>query len=388
MAKKINTKNTRKKKKKTIRKPKIVLKRNQVIILTAAIFAVCVCMLCMVILTTPPTVEPEIPIVSEKQEISMQQINVENAKQENTSQVNKQEPTKQNNVSKENIEKTQSKSEVMKPEVAKEKKVESSKKTIAEKSTSVEKEQTNATIQKQEETKDKYNIPVAVNNATVVYVLDDGGQNLSHLQYFLDLPFPLTVAVLPKLIYSQESAKRVRESGKELILHQPMQAKNLDVNPGPGAITPEMHTYDIESIVEENIAQIGPIVGMNNHEGSLITESASKIGAVLDVCARENIFFLDSRTSAATKAPQAALERGMKIWERDVFLDNTQNPTDIINQILTGLKIANKNGFVIMIGHVWSSSNLAQIMEELYPIMKEKGYHFSTIRGLYENFGN
>ena len=30
------------------------------------------------------------------------------------------------------------------------------------------------------------------------------------------------------------------------ILHQPMQAVNLSVDPGPGAIKPEMYSYEIE----------------------------------------------------------------------------------------------------------------------------------------------
>ena len=31
----------------------------------------------------------------------------------------------------------------------------------------------------------------------------------------------------------------------------------------------------------------------------------------------------------------------------------------------SGLEIAEKNGYVIMIGHVWSGSHLAQILDEL-----------------------
>ena len=220
-------------------------------------------------------------------------------------------------------------------------------------------------------------------------MFDDGGQNLSDLQHYLNLPFPVDVAVLPQLQHSVESARRVRSSGRhELLLHQPMQAINLSVNPGPGAISPSMTTTDIDAVVRKNLAEIGPVSGLNNHEGSLITESKIKIGKVIEICQKQGIFFLDSRTSANTAAPQAALELGAKIWERDVFLDDTQTRADILEQIQRGLQVANKKGYAILIGHVWSGSNLAQILQELYPVLKSQGYSFSTVGGLYENFGN
>ena len=234
-----------------------------------------------------------------------------------------------------------------------------------------------------------YTIPPARSGATLTFVFDDGGQNLSDLQHYLNLPFPVDVAVLPRLQHSVESAQRVRSSGRhELLLHQPMQAINLSVNPGPGAISPSMTTTDIDAVVRKNLAEIGPVSGLNNHEGSLITESKIKIGKVIEICQQQGIFFLDSRTTVNTAAPQAALELGAKIWERDVFLDNTQNRADILEQIQRGLEVANKKGYAILIGHVWSGSNLAQILQELYPVLKSQGYVFSTVGGLYENFGN
>ena len=49
------------------------------------------------------------------------------------------------------------------------------------------------------------------------------------------------------------------------------------------------------------------------------------------------------------------------------------------NEIAKGIEIANKKGSVIMIGHVWSADFLPQILEELYPLLKQKGYVFTTV---------
>lgn len=222
-------------------------------------------------------------------------------------------------------------------------------------------------------------IPPAVNGAKLVLIFDDGGQNLSQLESFLALPFPVTVAVLPKLAHSKQAAERVRKSGKELMLHQPMQAINLSVNPGSGAITPDMTLYEIETCLRENIAEIGPVRGLNNHEGSLICEDEVKIGTVLQVSSNMGLYFVDSRTTSQTRVPQAAMSLGLSYYERNVFIDNTKNRADIISEIMKGVSIANKNGAAIMIGHVWSADVLPEILSELYPLLSGKGYVFTTV---------
>lgn len=216
----------------------------------------------------------------------------------------------------------------------------------------------------------------------IAFVFDDAGHNVTQLTPFLNLPFPATVAVLPKLAHSADAANATRATkNKELILHQPMQAINLSTDPGPGAVTPDMAPSEIRALIRENIAEVGPVKGVNNHEGSFITADEMKIGPVLDVCLDEGIWFLDSRTNSATVVPDAAKARGMKLYERDIFLDNSQERADIIEMVEKGLSIADKKGYVIMIGHVWSKE-LAAILEELYPELVERGYTFSTVSDL------
>lgn len=224
-----------------------------------------------------------------------------------------------------------------------------------------------------------YDFPQAVNHAQLIFVFDDGGQNLNHLDAFLTLPFPISIAVLPRLTYSKESAKRIRASGNELMLHQPMQAINASVNPGPGAITPDMTEDQIISTLFTNINEIGPIAGINNHEGSAITADADKMAVVLKTTSENGIFFLDSRTNVETKVPYVAGEMGYGYYERNIFLDNTKTKENALSELKKGLTIANKNGSVIMIGHIWSADFLPAFLKEVYPELKEKGYTFSVV---------
>lgn len=227
----------------------------------------------------------------------------------------------------------------------------------------------------------KYNIPAASNGATLVIIIDDAGGSLENCRKYTSLPFPVAIAVLPKLAHSKECADLITASGKELMLHQPMQAINLNLNPGPGAILADMNTFDIARTVKANLDELGPgVKGLNNHEGSLITSNAIKIGTVLDVCNERGIYFLDSRTTKDTQAPQAALERDMTIFEKQgPYLDNVIDRDEMLNQLYSSLKVANKTGKAIIIGHVDKSvAILPKLLTDIYPELKSQGYRFAV----------
>ena len=212
----------------------------------------------------------------------------------------------------------------------------------------------------------------------LTFVFDDAGHNLDQLEYFLRLPFPCTIAVLPGLRYSSESARRIRKAGKQVILHQPMQSVDLHINPGPGAVTPGLSAEQIKNIVRKNLEEIWPVAGMNNHEGSLMTADEAAMSAVLDVVAEKHIFFLDSRTTARSIVAKVAKEKNMAIWERAIFIDNDKSRAAMETQIKKGLSIARQKGSAIMIGHVFTVE-LAQLLTEMYPTLIEEGFSLSAI---------
>ena len=234
---------------------------------------------------------------------------------------------------------------------------------------------------KKEETPKKasFGFEKAKNGAQLCFVFDDGGQNLEHLKKFLTLPFPITVAVLPQITHSVEAAQLVRESGNEVILHQPMQSVNNSINPGPGAITPDMTDDQIIAQLFINMEQIAPIAGMNNHEGSGITADAQKMEVILQTASEYGIYFLDSRTNVETKVPYVAGELGYSYYERNIFLDNEKTRQNALSELKKGLALANKSGSVIMIGHIWSADFLPELLQEAYPELKAQGYTFSVV---------
>ncbi|MDR0723203.1 MAG: divergent polysaccharide deacetylase family protein [Treponema sp.] len=214
----------------------------------------------------------------------------------------------------------------------------------------------------------------------LVFVIDDAGNNLEELEPFLHFPGPLTIAVLPGLPYSVEAARRIRAAGKELFLHQPMEALGGQ-DPGPGAIYSGMSAETIRAVVAGNLAEIGPVAGMNNHQGSKITRDPEAMETILTLCREGGIYFLDSRTIADTVAPDVAKRLGIPIGERDVFVDNIQEKTAMIQWVEAGLHKAAQKGAAVLIGHTWSPE-LAATLEEIYPSLVERGYSFATFSRL------
>ncbi|MDR1419687.1 MAG: divergent polysaccharide deacetylase family protein [Treponema sp.] len=213
-------------------------------------------------------------------------------------------------------------------------------------------------------------------------MIDDAGNNLRELEPFLRFPGPLTIAVLPGLPHSAEAARRIRAAGKEVFLHQPMEAIG-GRDPGPGAVYSDMDGETIRSVIRANLAEVGPVAGMNNHQGSKITMDEKAMETVLALCREEGIYFLDSRTIAGTVVPETARRLGITIGERDVFIDNSQEKSSMLKYIEEGLAKAERRGSAVMIGHAWSPG-LAPILSELYPGLSGRGYSLSTASRLVE----
>lgn len=410
--------NKKKRKAKKSRKPKVYIPPYKIIILCSIVIVICMSLL--LVTTIKSSENPQNSSIQNR----YQQTEV--TQKENSSDKKKDVPAKAEKKSKEeNVKKAESgktdnqkktdnskdkseskkqdKQSADKPETTQKTQTTQTKKSSGAENQEVEKKENQSSTKdenkksqedknqkvpeasKSDETKkiekkaDKFDFPLAKNHAQLIFVFDDGGQNLAHLESFLKLPIPITIAVLPRLVHSVESAQKIRNSGNELMLHQPMQALNSKVNPGPGAITPQMSEDEIIATLFYNINEIGPIAGMNNHEGSAITADAEKMAVILKMANEEGIYFLDSRTNSETKVPYVANLMGYSYYERNIFLDNEKTNENALQELKKGLAIANKNGSVIMIGHIWSASFLPDFLLEVIPELQEKGYTFCTV---------
>jgi uncharacterized protein len=182
-------------------------------------------------------------------------------------------------------------------------------------------------------------------------IIDDAGYSLSELQAFLDLPGPLTIAVLPNLPNSREAARRVLAAGKDLILHCPMEALGGE-NPGPGALLTSQSPEEIEALLTQAFASVPGAPGMNNHMGSRATADPVLMEVVMRFLKREGKFYIDSRTTASTVGPQIAESLGVPYLQRDIFIDRDTAESEITAAFAKGVGEARSKGSAVLIGHV------------------------------------
>jgi polysaccharide deacetylase 2 family uncharacterized protein YibQ len=189
--------------------------------------------------------------------------------------------------------------------------------------------------------------------AVVAIVIDDLGQDMKPAQELLDLPDHITLAVMPRLPYSKKIAEAARRSGREVLVHIPMEAKvRTEKHSTPGMLRSDMTPMEFISAVKEDLDSVPGAVGANNHEGSALTENREAMTFLMSELKPRGLFFLDSMTSPKSAAFTVAREFGLRSARRDVFLDNDgNNPAAIRKQLDELARTAKQNGRAIGIGH-------------------------------------
>lgn len=209
-------------------------------------------------------------------------------------------------------------------------------------------------------------------SAKLAIVIDDMGTDMKKLRELVSLGSPVTIAVMPNMRFSRETSMEASAKGLEVIMHMPMEPKDVsDNNPGTDALLTAMTAEEIKALMEAGFKTVPDAIGINNHMGSKFTEDAVHMQAVLQLIKKKNMFFLDSRTSANSVGARLAREIGVRNADRNVFLDNNRDVKYIKGQIAEAVKIARKRGKAIAIGHPYPET--IQALKESVPGLDDTG---------------
>jgi polysaccharide deacetylase 2 family uncharacterized protein YibQ len=203
-------------------------------------------------------------------------------------------------------------------------------------------------------------------------VIDDLGYIQPELVTRLcSLAVPFSVAVLPFQEHTRESAEIAHRLGKEVMLHLPMEPIGYPGpghDPGPNAILFNLSEAEVRRRVRLALDDVPYRVGANNHMGSRITPDRTRMGWVLQEIKARNFFFVDSRTEKDSVAYDVAEQLGVSSVQRRVFLDDDKAFPEMEKQWERALKLAEKDGFVLIIGHIYPET--VEALEKLVPRTK------------------
>lgn len=203
-------------------------------------------------------------------------------------------------------------------------------------------------------------------------IIDDLGRDLAVAERLLDMKIPVTLAVLPYRRYSQEVARQAFLRGKEVLLHLPLQPLDYPfTNPGAGCLLLSMSRFKIQSELDAQISSLPFCSGVNNHMGSLFTVKKQPMGWVFSVLKERNLFFIDSRVTRASVAPQLARSHGVGFAQRTHFLDGKRDESHIITQLCRLADFAALNGRGVGIGHPYPET--LEALPKALAAFSEKG---------------
>jgi polysaccharide deacetylase 2 family uncharacterized protein YibQ len=194
--------------------------------------------------------------------------------------------------------------------------------------------------------------PVTPSAPSIAIVIDDMGWELPIAIDLLALDQPLSFAILPQSPYQLNIVEAARQHKRELLLHLPMEPHGYPrVNPGPHALLSNMEPQQMVTLLQAALKSLPQVVGVNNHMGSSLTENPQAMRVVMRELKQRDLFFLDSRTSADSRAYQIARDMGIPTAKRNVFLDNDVQQSQIVAQLHRLAEMASEQGYAIGIGH-------------------------------------
>jgi len=211
-------------------------------------------------------------------------------------------------------------------------------------------------------------------------ILDDLGSDRAVAEAIFALPYLLTISVLPNHEHSAEIANEAHRRGFEVLLHLPMQSV-ANEQPEAQELRPGMQAADVSAMVSQFLQNVPGVVGVNNHQGSQATSDPALMSELMPVLRDRHLFYIDSRTTAATVAFDTAQNSGVRSAFRNVpFLDDVAEVAAVRKQLNLALRGAHEKGEAIAIGHPHAAT--LQALRDVLPQAKAQGVQLVFASGL------
>ena len=224
----------------------------------------------------------------------------------------------------------------------------------------------------------------AISPPRIAIIIDDLGYELNAGRRAIDLPGPISFAVLPGTPRARALAMQAHASGKEVLLHLPLQAAPNDKMHDPLGLNLDMNRREFGATFREALSSVPFAIGVNSHRGSLLTRHPGHMQWLMDeIQARDNLFFIDSFTTHESIALQIAKETGIDARKRDVFLDPDRDPETVVREFERMKRLAQKRGSIIVIGHPYAAT--LDLLERELPNLADEGYELVTISKLMQS---
>jgi polysaccharide deacetylase 2 family uncharacterized protein YibQ len=203
-------------------------------------------------------------------------------------------------------------------------------------------------------------------------IIDDIGYDMAPVRELLKVDADITFAILPLCSHSREAAEMLHKANKETLLHLPMEPNSYPKEkPGKGALFTDMNSEELIFQLEKDLASVPYVSGVNNHMGSKFMADEDKLVLIFNNLKKKKMFFIDSRTTAKTKASAASEKVNIQMASRKIFLDNNRDYNEIYKILLDVTQNSSDVFPAIIIGHPHPETIRA--IKDASRVLKEKG---------------
>jgi uncharacterized protein len=228
--------------------------------------------------------------------------------------------------------------------------------------------------------------PAETPGRSIAVIIDDIGQDLQVVDELAEIRAPIAFAVLPFVPHTAEAARRLHAAGKEILLHLPMEPRSYPANnPGKGALFTAMTDREIRAQVAEDLAAVPHALGVNNHMGSRFTEDEARLTIVMEELSKRGLFFVDSRTTPASRGREAAARAGVPFASRSVFIDHTKGYAAALANLIRPPQGGRRGQPLLMIGHPHRET--VRALKEVLSGRREEGLRVISLAAYLEAGG-
>lgn len=220
--------------------------------------------------------------------------------------------------------------------------------------------------------------------ARIAIIIDDIGYQTSLDEAVLRLDTRIAIAVIPDGPEAKKSAQAATATGREVLIHLPL--------PHPQGVC--LNTYCPTEDWSANRLlghlkwagrRVPGAVGISNHQGSLFTADPGSTRRLVESVAMFNrknrpLFVLDSRTTSRSRLAEEASRAGLRVAERQIFLDHDREPEAVRGAWQKLLERALTDGQAIAIGHPYPET--IELLSLEIPALDEQRIQLVTISAL------
>ncbi len=160
----------------------------------------------------------------------------------------------------------------------------------------------------------------------------------------------MTPSIFPPSELSMTS-HHLAKGRKHYMIHLPMESSNTQFNKQYKTLLRSFGAKEVQERVQELRRLFPHARYVNNHTGSRYTNDYQAMYRLYEALRKEGFVFLDSRTTGSSKVKAVVEAFGERYLSRDIFIDNKHSISYIHRQLQKAVKIAQRRGYAVAIGH-------------------------------------